>query len=535
MVVLFGGSDRALRLVPFLGGCLALLVFARLAHRLLSRPAALLATALAAFSPFLVYYTAESEQYSTDVLFTVVILDLAVVLLLRRPRPLHACAFGVAGAVGVICSHPAALVAGGVSLVLLSVYLARRDWRAVGWVAAGSSIWLATFTAEYFLLLRGLATDGALLAYWRAGFAPRPLAPGSLLTWLGTASLRVLANSLGFSLPGVAAVACLAGVLAVSRRRVVLATLLLAPLPLAVAAAVARKYPWTGASRCSWSPWSCCSWQRRSTCSRARPVVGCPSVRWSPACSWLWLPSSRSAGPSGPLRIRSTCPRHARCWRSSARSGSPVTWSPWRRARSRPTGTTLPVLAWTPRQSSWRCGPGAAVARQSRHSWSQQGGCGSCFGMAALELRPDGAGLAIGGGRPGSGAGPPRPTSARRPSLASPTRPRGRRLALPDDPGSAKRPWQVESPMPPARPGQAHVLAKPLGTAGGSMNVIPTVVTDQSMTPPTMSPMRYRTGSFPMGRCCCWGRCRRGRRGGGGRWRIPRGWVLPSCIDNVSS
>jgi len=246
VVVLFGGSERTLRLVPFLGGCLALVVFARLAHRVLSRPAALLATTLAAFSPFLVYYTAESKQYSTDVLFTVVILDLAVALLLRRPRPLHACALGMAGAVGVVCSHSAALVAGGASLVLLTVYLARRDWRAVGWVAAGSSIWLATFTAEYFLLLRGLATNRALLAYWRAGFAPRPLAPGSLLAWLGTASLRVLGNSLGLSLLGVAAATCLAGVLAVGRRRVALAALLLAPLLLVVAAAVARKYPLDG-------------------------------------------------------------------------------------------------------------------------------------------------------------------------------------------------------------------------------------------------------------------------------------------------
>lgn len=174
--------------MPFLAGCLALVVFARLAHRLLSRPAALLATALAAFSPFLVYYTAESKQYSTDALFTVVILDLAAALLLRRLRPLRACSFGMAGAVGVVCSHPAALVAGGASLVLLTVYLARRDWRAVGWVAAGSSIWLVTFTAEYFLLLRGLATNRALLAYWQAGFAPRPLAPGSLLAWHGIAA-----------------------------------------------------------------------------------------------------------------------------------------------------------------------------------------------------------------------------------------------------------------------------------------------------------------------------------------------------------
>lgn len=100
VVAQFGSSERMLRLVPMVGGCLTLVVFARLAHRLLSRPAALLATALAAFSPFLVYYAAESKQYSTDVLFTVVILDLAVVLLLRRPGPLQACIFGMAGAVG---------------------------------------------------------------------------------------------------------------------------------------------------------------------------------------------------------------------------------------------------------------------------------------------------------------------------------------------------------------------------------------------------------------------------------------------------
>jgi hypothetical protein len=246
VVALFGDGERTLRLVPFLGGCLALVVFAHLAHRLLSRPAALVAIALAAFSPFLVYYAAESKQYSIDVLFTVVILDLAVALLLRRPAPLQAGIFGAAAAIGVVCSHPAALVAGSASLVLLSVYLARRDWRAVAWVAAGSSIWLATFAAEYFLLLRGLAANRALLAYWRAGFAPRPLAPGSLAAWLGAASLRVLRNSLGFSLPGLAIAACLAGVLAVGRRGVALAALLFAPLPLLVAAAVVRKYPLDG-------------------------------------------------------------------------------------------------------------------------------------------------------------------------------------------------------------------------------------------------------------------------------------------------
>jgi hypothetical protein len=46
------GSEYALRLVPFVGGCPALVVFAHLAHQLASRAAALAATVLFGLSPF---------------------------------------------------------------------------------------------------------------------------------------------------------------------------------------------------------------------------------------------------------------------------------------------------------------------------------------------------------------------------------------------------------------------------------------------------------------------------------------------------
>ncbi len=123
----FGGGEAALRLVPFLGGCLAVVVFAHLAHRVLSRPAALVATVLFALSPFLVYYSNEVQQYSTDALFTVLLLDLAAGLLLAPVRPRRAVGFGLAGAVAVLCSHPAVFVAAGASAVLVAVPLLRRD------------------------------------------------------------------------------------------------------------------------------------------------------------------------------------------------------------------------------------------------------------------------------------------------------------------------------------------------------------------------------------------------------------------------
>lgn len=118
-VHLVGDGEYGLRLVPLLSGCLAVVVFAHLAYRVVSGPAPLLATALVAFSPLLVYYSAECKQYSTDVLFTMLILDLAVGLLLGPPGLGRVAAFCLGGRAGLASAGgrpcPACVLAGRVS------------------------------------------------------------------------------------------------------------------------------------------------------------------------------------------------------------------------------------------------------------------------------------------------------------------------------------------------------------------------------------------------------------------------------------
>jgi len=98
------------------------------------------------------------------------------------------------------------------------------------------------------LVLRRLAGDRALLAYWRAGFPPQPVALASLPAWAATASLWVLRITTGVPGAALAAAGCLGlvGVVALARRGVALPALLLAFFPLALLAATVRAYPLDG-------------------------------------------------------------------------------------------------------------------------------------------------------------------------------------------------------------------------------------------------------------------------------------------------
>lgn len=71
---LAGTGELALRFIPLVASVIALLSFARLAGRLLDARLAMLATALAAVSPLLIYYSAEVKPYAFDWMFAVLLM-----------------------------------------------------------------------------------------------------------------------------------------------------------------------------------------------------------------------------------------------------------------------------------------------------------------------------------------------------------------------------------------------------------------------------------------------------------------------------
>lgn len=245
-VSLFGNNEYALRLFPLLCGILSLVVFRSLARRVLTPAAVPIALALFCFSPSLLYFANEFKQYGTDVLFALLIAVGA--MRLREGRPIttrRATAYGLVGAASVWFSHPAAFVLAGTAAVLITEQVLKRRWAEARALAVGCVVWGASLAATYLVSLRYLVNDRLLITFWRDGFPPRPLRVGTATTWVLDRAADALRSPAGFfRFPKVAAALGGAGVVAsLVRRKVPELAVLLAPIPLVLAAAVARKYP----------------------------------------------------------------------------------------------------------------------------------------------------------------------------------------------------------------------------------------------------------------------------------------------------
>ncbi len=148
-----GDSERVFRLLPLLAGIASLFVFWRVASRFLDQSSALLALAFfVVLEPF-VYYSAETKQYSFDVLVTLVLVLLFDhALSSDRVRPLAG--YLVAGLAAPWFSFPSVFVLAGTGAALLLAAAASRNRRKVVLSAGGMIGWLASFAAVYAISIR---------------------------------------------------------------------------------------------------------------------------------------------------------------------------------------------------------------------------------------------------------------------------------------------------------------------------------------------------------------------------------------------
>lgn len=244
VMVTFGDGERSARLMPLLFGCGAVVLAAVLARRVLGPVAALAATVLVAFSPLLVYYSNEFKQYSADVFWSLLLVLLGVVLAEREVlRPRWAAGLGATAATCVWFSHAAALTAAGVLGALGLLALLDRQWRRLLLlVAAGVSL-AVSLAVDYAVALSKAVDNTDLQTYWRLGFPPRPLRPGSFAGWVADSVPRLLDRPLALSHQGLVLALLVAGLAVLGARRSRVLLVLLMPLAVLLAAAVLRAYP----------------------------------------------------------------------------------------------------------------------------------------------------------------------------------------------------------------------------------------------------------------------------------------------------
>lgn len=244
VILALGDSTFALRLVPFLASCTALVLLVPLARRLLDPAAVPWAVLFFACSDQLLWHASEAKSYALDVLAAVVVAVLFVTTRAWRPTGRFILFAGLAPVV-IFLSYPGCFLYGGVLLALLPIVCRARRWTA--WLGYG--LLTTTVFASFVLLVLGPARaqrDTAMMSCWLECF-PNWQRPWTVPLWTLLSTLEVArycCEPVGQVLVPLA-VAGAVGWWRRGQRAELL--LLLVPVALAWVASCVRAYPYAGA------------------------------------------------------------------------------------------------------------------------------------------------------------------------------------------------------------------------------------------------------------------------------------------------
>lgn len=179
---ILGRNELVLRFFPFIAGTASLWLFYLLLKRITNQTGLLIALALFAINPQLVYYTSETKQYIVDVTVCIGLLVLAFLLFEGQISKKNVLWLGLVGVLGLWLSHPALFVLAGIGLTLLIINIGKRDVSNLRLIMGIGVLWLANLGLLYFINLRNLSQSQYLLNYWSGAFIPMP--PWSNLSWI---------------------------------------------------------------------------------------------------------------------------------------------------------------------------------------------------------------------------------------------------------------------------------------------------------------------------------------------------------------
>jgi hypothetical protein len=256
---LLGGSELALRLLPWLAGVGGLVLFWRLARLTLPPLAATLAVGFLAVAYFPVRHSCEVKPYAFDLCMALVLLVPAASWLRRPERLGRLACLALLAPLALAASYPTVFVAGGVSLALLPTVCRRPGWAARAWYAAYLVLTGCTFLACFLCVGRqqqgpsaGIV-DAYLKDYWADAFPPaNPIRLAGWLLKVHTGDLMAYPVGAGNGASSLTFLLCLAGAWYLWRSgHSPLLVLCVAPFGLALLAAALQRYPYGGAARIS--------------------------------------------------------------------------------------------------------------------------------------------------------------------------------------------------------------------------------------------------------------------------------------------
>lgn len=248
LVELFGTPEWAMRFLPFVAGCLGLVVFTLLVRRVgIGARATLMVVAMFALCESAILYSATLKQYSTDILCSMMVLW--VVMRENQGRGERMKRAAMLTAVLVWWSFPVVLVYAACWLTLAPGW-----WKSLtpprgrrlldGGVALWATICLASWLTLYLLVMRH-QRDPYLQTFWAGGFA-NFAEPLSIPRWLVSETYNLsdrLCSGLGAVVIGLWVVG---GVWLWREGRREMLGFCVAPIAMTVLVACFKLYPYKG-------------------------------------------------------------------------------------------------------------------------------------------------------------------------------------------------------------------------------------------------------------------------------------------------
>jgi len=245
-----GDYELALRLFPFLCGIAGVFLFRRLAERTLDGLAVPFAVALFAIGIPFIKFGAEVKQYEIDATAAILLMLLALELQEPDGSTERLMLAGLVGFVLSWLSQSAVLVMGGIGVALAVQWLISRERPIRRALLITMPLWALASVVAIATGLRSMtpSTRQFMDDFWRQGFLPLPLKPLSDLQWFADQAMSVFTDPtlLRYRWPAAFLVVAALGVVASWRSRRHVAMLLLGPIVVALAAAVAHQYPFGG-------------------------------------------------------------------------------------------------------------------------------------------------------------------------------------------------------------------------------------------------------------------------------------------------
>lgn len=205
MLLAFGAGERTLRALPVLFGIATIWAAVWAGRRLLQPVGAAIFTLLCSFGLYISFFPLETKHYSGDTFFGLLLPALAVWTLqpverdgdVRQKRILAWWLIASAAqwlANGALFSTPACAAVIGI------VIFQRAGFRTALLSLAPGVVFLASFAAHYWLLMRYTLHSEYLQQYWWHAFPPRHEGVLHILSWLASRIPMLASNPGGASI-----------------------------------------------------------------------------------------------------------------------------------------------------------------------------------------------------------------------------------------------------------------------------------------------------------------------------------------------